>query len=352
MPTIKLRSTTTEDRTAYHLVRRAQASVASYLHFGTGDLSKYLDRNAFQVMAARLANHFFHRSADLAIHAQVIELYHLILILAPILQRLPLSSKFDWHRGHVIGFLRRNASGSIGRFHVAVREVERCYRPELLAANLEEIGIHDADIVVLLQDLYRRHAGGTALKDLLAHQLFDPIMMVSGKQGFELRHGNRLLRMEKTPFEDSVDLRIQAITVLDFSIRSASNHRGRHLEIGISEERLSKFKQQIHEVVSSSSSPEFKLTVIENRLRDFVESTRPARSALPQIKELKIWLSNKLRRLSGTSKTATALPNLLVNHWLLRNDPRLHLKSPTFFLDPSAIAEKTYQSFFSPYREV
>lgn len=352
MPTIELSSKSTIDRTAFSLVRRAQASIAPFLHFGTGDLEKYLERDSFQIIATRLADHYFHRSNKLVIYTQVVELYHLLLIMAPILQRLPFSCRFDWHRGHVLGHFRHNASGRIGRFHIASREVVRAYQPDLLAANLEAIGIHDSGMVEVLLNLYRRHAGGKALKDLLAHQLFDPILMSSQKEGYELRHGNRLLRLEKTAFDGSVDLRKQDFTVLDFCIRSVDHRGGRHLEITISEECLSGFRQRIKSVIESPAPPEYKLTIIENRLRDFVERTRPARSALAQIQELKIWLSKKLRGLAGTSRAATLLPNLLVNLWLQRVDSHLYLKSPTFFLDASAIEEKTYLKFFSPYREV
>jgi hypothetical protein len=352
MPTTELRSATTKDRTAFSLVRRAQASIASFLHFRDGDLSKLLDRDAFQVMAARLANHFFHKSKELAIHAQVEELYLSLLIMAPILQRLPLSCKFDWHRGHLLGFFRRNASGRVGRFHCAIREVERSYQPEMLAANLEAIGIHDADMTTVLLDQYRRHAGGTALKDQLAHQLFDPILMLSQKQGYELRHGNRLLRLERSRFEGSIDLRAQSVAVLDFSLKSVEHSGGRHLEISISDACLSGFRQQVGCVIASASSPAFKVAAVENLIRDLVERTRPARSALPQIQELRTWLAAKLRSLAGTSPAAKMLPNLLVNQWLQRSDFRLYLKSPSFFFNPSAIDEKTYLTFFSPYREV
>lgn len=339
------------ENTAYYLMRRGQASIAGYRHFGNGDLSMYLERDSFQIMAKRFADHFFHRSAGMAIHAQVVELYHALLILAPILQRLPLTCRFDWHRGHLLGHFRNNTSGKIGRFHITSREVVRTYQPDLLAANLEAIGIHDASIVEVLLDFYRRHAGGTALKDLLAHQLFDPIIMASQKHGFELRYGNRLLRLEKGAFDGAVDLRKQGFTVRDFHIRSLKNREGRYLEITISDERLSGFRQRIKAVITSSASPEYKLTIIENRLRDFVEQTRHARSALPQIQELKIWLANQLRGLAGTSKAAILLPNLLVNLWLQRADFRRYIKSPTFFLDPAIIDEKTYLTFFSPYRE-
>lgn len=352
MATIEFRSQTTIDSTAFSLVRRAQAVIASHLHFGDGDLSKYLDRDSFQIMATRLADHYFHRSKELVIYTQVVELYHTLLILAPILQRLPLSCRFDWHRGHLLSHIRRNASGRIGRLHIASREVVRTYQPDLLAANLEVIGIHDAGMVVVLLNLYRRHAGGMALKDLLAHQLFDPILVVSQKQGYELRHGNKLLRLEKTAYDGSVDLHKQDFTILDFCIRSVDHRGGRCLDIFISEECLSEFRKRIKDVIAFPATPEYKLTIIQNRLRDFVERTRYARSALPQIQELKIWLANKLRGLAGNSRAATLLPNLLVNLWLQRVDSHLYFKSPTFFLDASAIEEKTYLTFFSPYREV
>lgn len=352
MATIRSCSDVIAERTAYHLVRRAQMVIASYLHFGNGDLSKYLDREAFRELASRLAAHYFHRSKELTIYKQMVELYHAILIMAPILQRLSLSSRYDWHRGHVLSFIRRNASGRIGRYHAAIREVKRSYHPELLAANLELIGIHDIDMVAVLKDLYRRHAAGGTVRDLLAHQLFDPILMMSQKQGFELRYGNRLLRLEQTSFDGSIDLRRLSVIILDFRIKSIEHKGGRHSEICISEECLALFRERINRVIASSTAPEFKLITVERHLRDFVERTRHARSALPQLKELKIWLSNKLRSLAGTKPAANMLPNLLINLWLQRTDSNLYLKKPTFFLDPSAIDEKTYMTFFSPYREV
>ncbi|HMN14517.1 MAG TPA: hypothetical protein PKD55_19545, partial [Bellilinea sp.] len=164
MATIVNKAQAHNDGAAFHLVRRAQAAIAGYRHFGDGDLSRYLERDSFQTMATRLADHFFHRSAGLALHAQVSALYLCLLIMAPILQRLTLSAKFDWHRGHMVSFFRVNASGRNKRFHFATRILERSYRPEELAANLDLIGIHDAGMVAVLLDLYRRHAGGSTLK--------------------------------------------------------------------------------------------------------------------------------------------------------------------------------------------
>ncbi len=338
--------------TAYHLVRRGQAAIAAYLHFNSGDLAKFLERDAFLCIAQRFADHFFHRSAGLAIYDQVVELYVALLILAPILQRLPLSHKVDWHHGHFLGFFRINGSGRIGRFYFGCREIERRYQPDVLAVNLEALGIHDADMVAVLLDLYRRHAGGSTLKDLLAHQLFDPIMMTSLKQGYELRYGNMFYRLEKAAFENSVDIRTQAVSVADFSIRSLAHLSGRHLEIGITATYVAEFKEHIKRIVTSCSSPEFKIKAIEVRIRDFAEHTRSARSALEQIKDLKNWLATKINGLAGTNEEAKTLPNLLLNLWLQRADSALYIKSPNFFLNPTNCEEKTFRTFFSPYREV
>jgi hypothetical protein len=351
MATITSKAQRLLSNTAYHMVRRAQASIGSYLNFGTGDLTQYLERESFTLMATRLTDRYFNRSKDLQINKQVISIYISLLIMAPILQRLPLSFRFDWHRGHLLSFIRTNSSGSVGRFHVAQREVKRNYQPDLLAANLAAFGIHDGGVVAVLQDLYRRHSGGTTLQHRLAHQLFDPIMLVTEKQGYELRIGNHLLRMEKLPFEGSTDLRRAAYTLLDFSIRSVAHNGGYHLEIQIAESCIAEFRQHVDRIMDSSVAPDYKQTAVENRIRDFVERTRSARSAKPQILELKRWLANKVRKLAGASPEAKLLSELLVNLWLQRVDAHLYVKSPNFFFSPEQHDEKTYTVFFSPYRE-
>lgn len=340
------------DRTAYYMVRRGQATIANYQQFNKGNLSKYMERDAFLVVAERLAHKYFHKSVGLALHDNVVELYQALLVLAPILQRLPLSYKIDWHRGHLLGFVRTSTCTRKGRFHAASREVERQHQPDKLAASLEALGIHDADFVAVLQDLYRRHCGGTTLQHHLAHQLFDPVLMHSDKQGFELRYGNKFLRFEKEPFEGSVDLRHQPLDVLDFSIKSEQHHGGRHLEIHISESCLSAFRLSVKRILESKAPPEYKLAAIETKVHDFVERTKSARSALQQVKELKIWLANKLRGLSGTAPKTGLLPHRLLILWSQRVDGDLYLKRPNFFLDPKDTDENTYLKFFSPYREV
>jgi len=339
------------DRTAYHLVRRGQAAIANYQQFNTGDLLKYLEREAFLIVAERLAHKYFHKSTGLTLHNNVVELYQALLVMAPLLQRLPLSFKIDWHRGHLLGFIRTHVNGKAGRFHAAIREVERQYQPTKLAASLEALGIHDADFVAVLQDLYRRHCGGTTLQHRLANQLFDPVLLHGDRQWFELRYGNKFLRLEKQAFEGSVDLRHQSLEVLDYSINSVQHNGGYHLSIDISESCLSAFRLSMKRILESKASPEYKLGAIEVKVQDFVERTRSARSALQQVKELKIWLANKLRGLAGNAPEARLLPHRMLILWSQRVDGDLYLKRPNFFLDPKDTDEKTYMKFFTPYRE-
>jgi hypothetical protein len=352
MATITTKTRAISDNTTYHLVRRSQAGIAGYLHFDRGDLAKYLARQSFLSFAGKLADHFFHRSKGLAIHDQVKELFLAHLIMAPILQRLPLSSKYDWHRGHLLSWFRIKANRRSGRFYFGSRAVDREYRPADFCSGLERIGIHDPPFIEFIMDIYRRHAGGTALKDQLAHQLFDPIILSNIKEGYELRFANQLFRLEKGPFEGSVDLRNSWGTFLEYDIRSVEHRGGRHLEIILSRVTLARFRENVKGILESSAPPQHKGRLLENRIRDFVEHARWARTARPQIEELKGWLSDRLRPLSGTLPEAKLLANLLLNLWFQRGEYRLFLMAPNLFLDPRKIEEKTYLVFFSPFREV
>ena len=352
MASVNLRSTQLCDSGAFHLMRRGQANIAMHRHFEDGDLARFLERDSFNVIAERLTDKFFHKSEGLVLHELVKAIYLVMLILAPIIQMLPLSAKMDWHRGHFLSWYRTNATNVRKRFHCRVRTVERTFQPAQLAANLAQLGIHDAVMLPVILDLYKRHYGGATLKDTLAHQLFDPIMLLNGKIGYELRHGNSLCRLERHPFDGSFDLRSTSFTVLDYSLISREDKTGRHLETTICDGTLADFRTVVKGILNSTSSPEYKVARIEQSIRDLVERTRYARTALPQLMELKTWLANKLSGLAATRAAANQLPNLLVNLWLQRTDSRMFLKKPTFFLDPSEIEEKTYLNFFSPYREV
>jgi hypothetical protein len=352
LATISSKAEVIVERTGFYLVRRAQASIAGYRHFDDGDLAKFLERDTFLNLADELAEHFFHRSKNLAIYEDVRSMYLVHLIIAPVLQRLPLSAKYDWHRGHLLSCCRVNCGCRRKRYHFSCRTIARSYQPDQLAVNLDLLGIHDAGMVAVLLDLYRRHAGGTAMKDMLAHQLFDPILLMNQKEGHELRYGNTLYRFEKEKFASSLDLRRAPAIVSDFQIRSLAHDGGSHLEIMISDACLSKFRERVKSILNESGNPGYKRKQLEQCVRGFVEQTRYARSGKVQLLDLTKWLGNKLNKLAATSHDIKDVPHLLINLWLQRADHNLHVKAPNFFLDPTLHTKGTYLSFFSPYREV
>ena len=107
MATIKPSSEATAKQNDYYLLRRAQAVIAAYQHFGNGDLSKYLDRASFNTIAEKLTTQYFYKSSAL-VQTLVMQVYLALLVLAPVLQRQQMSCKLDWHIGHVLSFIRRN----------------------------------------------------------------------------------------------------------------------------------------------------------------------------------------------------------------------------------------------------
>lgn len=339
------------ERTAYTLVRRAQAAIAGYRHFGPGDLCRFLERPAFEAVATRLAAKYFHRSTNLALYQAVINLYVIYLIVAPLLQRVPYSSKLDWHPGHVLSWFRRYCAGRPGRVHVAVNEVPRIFAPDTLLANLEALGLHDGEFNALLLDQFRRGYGQPTVQGRLLNTLFDPLMMLAGREGFALRLGNRYFRAEKAPFPGSSDLRKSFLAVGNYRVGVRNHASGQHLEICISDERLHAFRQAVKEILKGKAEPAFKHRLVREEIRDFVEKTRFARSAETQVVELKHWLQTKLRSLSGTVKKFKELPDFLVKSWFDRGDHRFYLSRPNFFLDHSTVPEEVFLTFFSPYRE-
>lgn len=352
MATIKLLKEKLEQNTAYYHLRRGQSHIASYLHFRTGSLNHYRKSASFRLMAGRLAAKYFSLSRELALYQEIIELYTALLIMAPILQRIPLSMRFDWHTGHVLSLFRADCSRRRNRIFYACREIPCEYAPETLSANLEQLGIHDAIMVKWLHKLYDRHIGGRGLQHTLANQLFDPIMLLHEMTGRELRIGNRLHRLENAEFHGCVDIRRNPAVVFDYLMRCVDDAKGRHIDIKLSDAAISRFKRRITNILAQSNSPALKEKLITNAIDDFSMRSRWARSALEQILEIKSWLGGKLTALSATRADVRRLPDILVNTFLMKVDTELYLKAPNFFLDRNSVIEKTYLNIFTPYREV
>ncbi|WP_041973827.1 hypothetical protein [Geobacter sp. OR-1] len=262
--------------------------------------------------------------------------------------------KPDWHRGHVLGWFRTNCAGPPQRVFAAVREVSREFDKERLTANLAALGVSDGGLLEMLLDHFRRSYGEVTARGRLANTLFDPIMLHDQREGFELRVANRFYRIEKTPFPGCVDLRNLKFRVGGHLIKVSPDNNGRkgsHLEITMTDDVTASFIQRVKMIVSGNSNPEHKLFQLRGEIHDFCERARFARSAGPEVMELKRWLATKVRGLAGNNLGFKRLPDELIYQWHQHLDSRLHLPHPNFFYDPKTVTEEVYMTFFSPYRE-
>ncbi len=349
MATIRRRQPLTD----YDLVTRSQAEIGCIQHFKSGRLSRYLEALSFNNMGYGLAEKNFNKSQDLAIYNHAARLYRALLIIAPILQRQPLSVRFDWQPGHVLSHFRIFTKGNIKRFNFGVRCIERSYQPELLIANLDRMGIHDQDYIEELVELYDRYnlGSGRTLQHKLADLIFDPVMLYDIRNGFELRNGNIMYRLEKQPFDGSVDIRKNWVTLQQYSIRSFDNSKGgRHLEILLSDEYLEAVRTRFKDALSSHMSAHNKVRYLFRIVFDVVHVARWARSADSQMIELRRVLTRGVSSLAGTTPAVLRIPNRLYTLWLEQLDTRLLIKVPNFFLYPDRVEKEVYMNFFNPFR--
>lgn len=351
MPTIKSPAKVIAHNTAYNQVQRGQKRTASYLNYRTGFLSNYTKSNAFKIMAQRLAEKYFYQSINSVMFQEVITVFVMYLIMAPLLQRIPGSMKIDWHSGHILSLFRINCSRLRNRLRYAIRDIPRIYAPDILTANLRSLGVHDALMMRKLHMLYDRHCGGSGLQHDLANLILDPIMLLHEIKPNEMRVGNYLLRLERDKFPGSCDIRDVPAVIMGYQVQCFDTKGARSCEITVSEKSIRKFKYHISNVLQSSTSPGKKEQILLSAITDFAEQHKRAKSALPQIAELARWFEKELSVLHKTRIDTRPLPKILVNSYLQKVDNRLYIKSGNLFLAPE-LNLNTYLNVFTPYREV
>jgi hypothetical protein len=349
MAIIKHRQTLTD----FDLVARSQAEIACIQHFRDGRLSRYLEALSFNNMAYGIAEKYFYNSRDKAIYDHAARVIRALLIIAPVVQRQPLTVRFDWQPGHVLSHFRFYTKGNIRRFHFGVRCVERSYAPTLLIANLESMGIHDSMFVDELVELYDRYDAriNRTLQHKLADLVFDPVLMHGLQTGFELRQGNVFYRLGKQPFEGSSDLRYTWGTVMQYSIRTRENKQGgRYMEIRLTDKYLEDVRVRFKDALAGDNSPPAKVRFLYRIVFDVVQVARWAGSADHQISELSQWLTKQVSSLAGTMPAAYGVPKRLFSLWTEQRDNRLLFKVPNFFLYPDKVERDVYMNFFNPFR--
>lgn len=336
---------------AYFLMRRGQAVITQRLHFSEGELCAYRDRDSFQAIAKIATAKYFHQSTGELLPV-ICDLYTDYMVTAPIIQRLPYTFRVDWTRGHVLSWIRANCNDNIKRYYFSAATYPRTFDPDLLRRNLDVLGVHDSQYIEVLTEQYKRHYGGACLRSDLAHRLFDPILLLNQEEGFRLRVGNSLYRLEKTPFPGCTDLRVKQAKVLgSFRIRHITKKGGTYLEIILTHDAIDKFKQTVCSILDSSASPRHKVYVINDKISDFMETLRFARSAWQQALDLQNWLVCKMRPLYGALKDVKRREKGLRGEYTDKRQDSLFLPRPNFFWNPRDVELSDYLRYMSPYRE-
>jgi hypothetical protein len=343
------------ENAAYYLMRRGQAKIASRQHFSSGELLEFRDRSAFATLAGYCCGKYFPHCENLEIGKLVHDLYIDVQVMAPLLQRLPYSMKFDWRRGHVLTWFRVNCNDHIKRFYYSATTFPRTFAPDILTANLNQLGIHCPTYTGMLVEQYKQHYGGGYVRNLLAHCLFDPIVLLNEQEGFTLRVANTIHRLEKEPFPGCVDLsRKQAKINGDYQIRFRRKKKetGGYLVIELTHDAIGRFKDTISTILASNATPEHKYFAVNDRMRNFLECAQWARSAWEQVKDLRYWLVENIKPLYGClQKAPYRNEHDFASDYVERRKDGLFLTAPSFFWNPAKVELSTFLQYMSPYRE-
>lgn len=336
----------------FYLMRRGQAFITQRLHFGEGELCAFRDRSSFQSIAKICAEKYFHQAGEGDVFPFICELYTDVMIMAPILQRLPYSFKFDWTRAHVLSWFRTACNDNIKRFFFSTETCPRSYNVDLLRLNLETLGVHDSAYVDVLVEQFKRHYAGPYLRSDLANRIFDPICLLNQATGYRLRVGNIIYRLEKAPFPGSIDLREKQAKVLGaYRVRHVSKKAGSYLEIILTHDFTDQFKSVVTSIIESSASPRHKIYVINDRISDLLQTMKFARSSWPQAKDLQNWLVTKMRPLYGSLKDFKRREKGFRVEYLENRQDSLSLPTPNFFFNPKDVDLSTFLKYMSPYKE-
>ncbi len=336
----------------YINLRKIQAKLVQANYFGNNDLFQYLEKPVFLNTAEKLTEKYFHKSKDLMIFQNILELYPLYLTLAVLLQKLPYSFKLDWNRSHFLSMLRTNLSFRNNRKFVAVRTVTRNIEPERIELNLREMGVKDSPFLEVAKNLFIRNYNTFGVRGKLANCIFDPVNFLFERNGFEIRRANEFLKLEKKSFEGAIDIDLNSFEVWDYQIKRTRNKRNGKgfLEIKIRPGTIKNFKENALNIIKSNTTPQRKIILLNNLCNSFVENHKYTKDAFEQINDLKNWLNRRTSGIAATDKRVKQAVDL-TKLYIEKRDVKLRFKKPNFFWNYQEYSEKSYMTFFSPYRE-
>ena len=336
---------------SYINVRKIQSVIVRYNFYEGSFLYDNLNTKSVQEYAEHLAHFYFHKSKNLEIWKNVIELYKAFLIIAPVLQKIKYSYKLDWTRGHFLSQLRMNLSKKVNRKYVRVTKKERILDVAHLRNKLLRLGIKDINFMRNLIELYRTNYGNDEIqRGKLACGIFDPVIFYGESDGFEIRRANEFIKMEKAKFPGAIDIDKEEITVWDYRIKRRTEKGKTTLDIKISQDYIRQKKEELKRIIKSKNTPQRKILLIYYKIQEIIETHKYTKDAFDDLLDLQYWLKNRVSGLAATDKRAIEVVKF-VKDWDKKLTTKMLFKKPNFFWNPNEVEEKTYRYFFSPYRE-
>lgn len=379
---------------AYYQLSRFLARQVRIGEFHGRELYDAMQRPAVRLFAELAVKKYFNRGEDsMKVKRDMMLMYQALLVMSPILQRIPRSLHLDQHRGHVLSWLRVYVGGNAKRRHVTTMEVKRVHNPAHLAKRLETLGIHDRTFTRILVALFRSYYWRDTVAGSLSRLLFDPIMIEVERDRHTLRVGNRIYTLHKHGGDKTVNLNKSPFVVFDYSVHYDAAATENKLTITLSSAALASFKKKIRGIMTRVADPKYKIGEIEKAIDRFSERAKWAKDDRRAIIELRDWLWKTMQPLAtpmtdriasrvskkppGTEKKKAKahsamkkelkakaadmkleishVPNILLNKWMqksLQTTGLIKAKNNIFYDLDGSVEPDVFMNFLSPYREL
>lgn len=382
-------------KAAYYQLSRLLAKHVRIGEFHGRELYNAMQRPAVKLTAELAVKKYFNRGEDTAkIKRDMQLMYQALLVMAPILQRIPRTLHLDQHRGHVLTWLRVYSGGNARRRFVTAEEVERVHNPALLEKRLLSLGVHDRTFTRILIALFRSYYWRDTVAGNLARVLFDPVMIQVPRDRHVLRVGNTIYTLHKQGGRKMVNLTRTPFVIFDYTVRYDPAADKNKLTIVLSSAAVAAFKKKVRGIMARPSADKYKISEIENAISRFIEKAKWAKDDRDGIIELRDWLWKTMQPLMTPTDITTPkasknppkgmveqikaqastdlkkalkaeaaqlkedighIPNILLNSWLhkrLHTTGLIRARSNVLYELDRAVEPDVFLNFLSPYREV
>lgn len=391
---IKYRALTA--KAAYYQLSRLLTKQVRIGEYHGRELYDAMQRPAVRLIAELAVKKYFCRGDDtMKVKKDMRLMYQALLVMAPVLQRIPRSLHLDQHRGHVLTWLRVYAGGFARRRYVATLEVMRVHNPAMLEKRLLALGVHDRTFTRILVALFRSYYWRDTVAGNLARILFDPIMIQVPRDRHMLRVGNRIYTLHKQGGNKAINMNRVPFVIFDYAVRYDSAADKNKLTVTLSPAAVARFRKKIRGIMARQSATKYKVSEIEKAIARFGERAKWAKDDRETILFLRDWLWKTMQPLAtpqtdeampdvskkpprtemekakakahaATKKELKAeaaqmkedighIPNILVNDWLrqrLHTTGLIRARSNVFYELDRAVEWDVFLNFLSPYREV